>query len=124
MTWPPYESRVGRRPGHWCDGFSIGAPPAAWDWIGPSGAIRTARTSARLPVQHLGASLCHRPHAWALLDALIDFGADQTFGDPLLISPVNVEVILMSWAPEALSAPRSTLALLPDLLVRVRGIRP
>ena len=50
------------------------------------------------------------------MSALIDFGADQTFGDPLFISPVNVEVILLSWAPDTLSASVSILALLPELL--------
>ena len=117
MAWPPYES----------ESWPQARPLARWvlDRC-PTGGVAVDRPEwSDSDREDLGAdflsSTWGRPYAtdhdaWALLDALIDFGADQTFGDPLLISPVNVEVILMSWAPEALSAPQSTLALLPDLL--------
>ena len=117
MSWPPYES----------ESWPQARPLARWvlDRC-PTGGVGLDRPEwSDSDREELGAdfltSTWGRPfatdrNAWALLDALIDFCADQTYGDPLLISPVNVEVILMSWAPEALSAPPSTLALLPDLL--------
>ena len=117
MTWPPYES----------ESWPQARPLVRWvlDRC-PTGGVGLDRPEwSDSDREDLGADFLSSTwgrryatdrNAWALLDALIDFCADQTFGDPLLISPVNVEVILMSWAPEALSAPRSTLALLPDLL--------
>jgi hypothetical protein len=117
MTWPAYESDSwpqARPLVRWvldrCPSGGVGLDRPEWSDSDREGLGAAFLSSA------WGRSYATDRNAWALLDAVIDFCADQTFGDPLLISPGNVEMILMSWAPEALSAPRSTLAILPELL--------
>ncbi len=66
-----------------------------------------------------------------LLSVLLGFGADYAPGDPLRMSPVVVEVLLLDRVPRKVVAPVEDLTAVPDLLrafVRFchqeRGIRP
>lgn len=63
-----------------------------------------------------GGAYADDPHAWFLLDALVDYGCDQHEGDPLCWSGGAAERFLLDWVPRKLSAPDSTLRRAPDVL--------
>jgi hypothetical protein len=63
-----------------------------------------------------GVSLSADPDTQLLVDTLVWYGIDYTYGDPRLLSPVNVEILLGDWMPRKLMADAPTLAKLPGVL--------
>jgi hypothetical protein len=63
-----------------------------------------------------GAAYTHDPHAWCLLDALVQFRCDYHGGDPLRWSDTAAALFLLDFVPRKISAPESTLLLAPQVL--------
>jgi hypothetical protein len=55
------------------------------------------------------------PHAWYLLDALVDYRCDYHGGDPLRWSDTAVALFLLDFVPRKMSAPESTLLMAPKV---------
>lgn len=102
-----------------------GAPAERQEWS----AEHRARLIEDILASPLGADLAD-PESRDVLDTLLWFGSDHGTGDPLIWSPVTVEVLLLDWVPRTVLADDAYLARIPAVLralVRyghqIRGIR-
>ncbi len=128
MTWPPYESET------WP------AIRPLLDWAlrrcpnGGSGFDRPELTDTEQAqlvedfVRDAGRRFDDSEHR-DFLDSLMWFGTGYGYGDPLLLSPTKIEILLLDWVPRKIVADVEYLAKLPALLTafvpyghRVRGI--
>ena len=129
-TWPPFES----------DSWPQARPLLEWVLRHcPSGGAGFDRPdlSEREQLQLVSTFLAAedgRPFAAdrdfrLLLDSLMWFGTGYGYGDPLLLSPTKIEILLLDWVPRKIVGDPAYLAKLPDLLAafipyghRLRGI--
>ena len=77
---------------------------------------RDGRDRRRVPLVGRGPFRSRDEWTLRLLDAIVGFGAGHGTGDPLLWSPVVVEIFLADFAPSTVRGPRAVLEALPATL--------
>lgn len=117
MTWPPYESESWPQARPLVRWLVRRSPAGATGPVRPEWDIDARdRIIEEFLASPEGTPLAADADTQLLVDTLVWYGTDYTYGDPRLLSPVNVEILLSDWMSRKLMADTPTLAKLPGVL--------